>query len=186
MTVRARRGLAVVGVALAAALTMAGCSAHPGVAATVGDRTISQDELASTQRELATLLNDSSPAGVLAVLIETPLFVDAAAEHGIGISADDATALLTQVSSTAGLEEPEAWSQGSIDVARFTLAVQGLQKVDGGADLLTELKTKAADLDVTVNPQYGTWRDGTVAPLDQPWIATPSAGDGAASAPAVP
>lgn len=181
MTVRARRGLAVVGVALAAALTMAGCSAHPGVAAVVGDRTITQDELARTQREVGTLLNDSTPRAILTLLVETPVFVDAASAQGIGVSTDDATKVLDQVAGTAGLTKPDEWGSGSLDIARFTIAIEGLQKADGGAALLDGLKADVAKLDVRVNPQYGTWKDGTIAPVERPWIVTPSADPAAAS-----
>lgn len=181
MTVRARRGLAVVGVALAAALTMAGCSAHPGVAATVGDRTITQDELARTQREIGTLLNDSSPSSILMLLVETPVFVDAASAQGIGISPDDATKRLDEVAATAGLTTPDEWGSGSLDVARFTLAIEGLQEVDGGADLLDGLQADVAKLDVRVNPQYGTWQGGAIAPVERPWIVSPSADPAAAA-----
>ncbi|NTW38746.1 MAG: hypothetical protein HGA44_02490 [Cellulomonadaceae bacterium] len=166
-----RTSKVVVG-ALALTALLSACSSSPGAAAIVGDRTITQSELERAQTELAPLLSDSSPSSVLSVLLVAPLYVDAAAENGVGVSTEEARTLLETSATSAGMDPVPAFGEGAIEIARFSLAAQALQGLDNGADLVAEIQEQVAALDVTVNPRYGEMdpATGVISATTLPWI----------------
>jgi len=165
-TVGSLVGLGLLGGALV------GCSVSPGDAAVVAGRHISQDYLDATARDLRPLLSDPSPSSVLSVLVVAPTFIDAAAEQGVGSSPDEAMALLEQSAAAAGLDPVPAFGDGAVEIALFSLAMQDLQALDDGADVVAQIQALAAGLDVTVNPRYGVMdpATGQISPTTPDWI----------------
>jgi len=161
----------VVGAVVVAA-SLAACSVHPGAAAIVDGTVISQDELETAQRELAPILSGASPSDVLGVLIAAPDYVQAASDNGVGVSIEDAEALLASVAPADEGTSTPAYSAGSIEVARFSLATSKLQALDGGDAILADALAKVGSRDVTVNPRYGTFAadTGRVTLVDPDWI----------------
>jgi hypothetical protein len=161
-----RRGaLAVVGAAVAALL--AGCSVHPGTAALVDGRAISQQYLDDTYDEIGNAGLDK--ATILVFLIVAPSFIEAAAEQGVGVSVSDARAAAEAGLAGRGVSEV---SDGTVEFFRLTLAVQNLQNVPGGADLVNEVAAEALSAEMDINPRYGDLDPVTakIARPPLPWI----------------
>lgn len=166
----------VVGAVMVAA-ALAACSVHPGEAAVVDGRVISQGELDTAQQELAPLLSGATASDILAVLIAAPVYVRAAADNGVGISTSDAEDLLATAAGTAGIDPVPDYGTGSLEVARFSLASARLAALDGGDAIVAEVQAEVGAQDVTVNPRYGTFdqETGRVALADPDWIVPTSA-----------
>ena len=157
---------------------LAGCSVYPGDAAVVSGRHISQDYLEATSRDLAPLLTDPSPSSVLSVLVVAPSFIDAAAEQGVASSPAEALALLEESAVAAGIDPVPEFGEGAIEIALFSLAMQNLQGLDDGTDVVAQIQTLTSELDVTINPRYGVMdpATGQISPTAPDWIV-PAATD---------
>lgn len=151
-----------------AALALAGCAQQPGTAATVEGERITQSALAATVEDLDTLNGAASaPSQVLTSLVFAPVVVDVSREAGVGVSADEATALLDEAALAAGLE-PWDYAAGTIQIAELQLASQYGASIAG---LNEEITLRAAEMDVTVNPLYGEWEGAAgIAPTQWPWL----------------
>ncbi|WP_372593092.1 hypothetical protein [Actinotalea sp.] len=162
----------VVGAVVVAA-SLAACSVHPGAAAVVDGRVISQDELQVAQKELAPILVGATASDILAVLIAAPEYAAAASENGVGVSTADAEQLLAEATASAGITEVVDYGPGALDVALFSLANANLSDLADGEDVLAEVQAEVLAQDVTVNPRYGTFDEttGRVELTDPVWIA---------------
>lgn len=161
--------------ALTGAAVLAGCSAAPGVAARTDDRTISQARLEQTQRDLSTVVADPQAGPVLLMLVVAPIYIEAAAENGVGVSEDQARAVIEQNAVQAGLDPVPEFGEGAVEVVRFTMAAQAVQGLeDGGAEVFADIQQQVDDLDLDINPRYGeldlTQMSITRQPL--PWIVS--------------
>lgn len=164
-------------VALAAVLVLGGCSASPGAAAVAGDRTISQDDLERTQRDLGTVIESPGASAVLMAMVVAPLFIEAAADNGVGVSEEDARTLITQSAVAAGIDPVPELGDGAVEVIRFTLAKQEIDGLPDAADVIAGVDQQIVDLHVEVNPRYGDLNLETqrIEPLALPWIVAPTA-----------
>src|SRR5690554_3919832 len=90
-----RRSGAIAAVLVAGLL--AGCSEQPGVAAVVGDRTITQDELDTASAELTPILNTVDQNALLLALVLGTEVLPTAEEHGVAVSAEAAAEQMDQV-----------------------------------------------------------------------------------------
>ncbi len=166
--VRARVAAAVV----VAAAGLAGCSAQSGAAAVVdGDRTVSVADVHAATEELTPYLQDASPASVLLLLVAEPVFERVAAANGIGVSDQEARAVLDQLAAPQepaegedgaeepatpdGATQPPEFGPASLSVARLTLLQRRLGEHPDGQALLEQVTTDLSALDVDVNPRYG-------------------------------
>lgn len=151
---------------------LGGCSVSPGDAAVVGDRHISQAYVEQATTQLAPLLSNPEPASVLSVLVVAPSFIDAAAEHGVGASSDEARTLLEESAASAGLDPVPAFGEAALEVALFSLALQNLQGLPDGDAVVAEVQAATAALDVDVNPRYGTLdtATGQISATTPDWI----------------
>jgi len=170
------RLIAVVALVGAAGI-LAGCSVSPGDAAVVGDRRISQAYLEQATTELAPLLSNPEPASVLSVLVVAPTFIDAAAEHGVGVSADEARTLLEESAVSAGIDPVPAFGEAALEVALFSLSLQNLQGLPDGDVVVAEVQAASAELDVDVNPRYGSLdpATGQISATTPDWIVPAAA-----------
>lgn len=144
-----------------------GCSAHPGVAASVDGRTISQAYLDATYGDIGHANLDKSTTLVL--LIAAPYFIEAAAEHGVGVSEAEGLAAAEEGLAGRGIV---AISDGTVEFFRLQMALQNLQNVPGGAETIGEVETHVLALDMDINPRYGELdpTTGMISPASLPWI----------------
>ena len=165
-----RTGRAALAVVLGAAV-LAGCAGQPGAAAIVDGRVISQDELAQAREDLASLFPEADAAGVLSYLIVGPFFLDEASERGVGVSRDDARALLKQELEASGADTTAEFGDDALDVIRFTMAVQSLGALPEGEEALGEAEEALMGADIEVNPRYGTFDPQTgIQRPSYPWL----------------
>lgn len=169
----ARSALGAVVVGLSLAVLLSACSIRPGAAAVVDGRVISQNELETAQEEIAPLIPGGiTPSDILAVLIATPIYVQAAADHGVGVSEADAKNVLVATASRAGLPTDRVYGTGALDMARLSLASSNLSTLDGAQAILAEVQADVAKQAVVVNPRYGTFdpTSGQVSLTEPDWI----------------
>lgn len=154
-------------------LLLAGCAGQPGTAATVDGRQISQAQLEQTVADLAPILGDIAPSSVLQALIQAPVAIEAASEHGVGVSDDDGRALLATVAENAGVAAPATWSDGALQIARSDLSLEALSELPNADDVTAELNATVAGQDIVLNPRYGQVdpATGTVVPITWDWLA---------------
>jgi hypothetical protein len=167
----------VVGAALAVlvAAASAGCSGGPGVAATVDGRTITQADLQDTQRDLSSVVTNADAGHVLLALVVAPVFIQAAADNGVGVSPEQAQDLVDKNAIAAG-GDATRFGTGALDVVRFTVAIQNLQSLENGAEILSGLDEEVDAMDIDINPRYGRLdgSSGEVLPVVPPWIVAPT------------
>lgn len=156
-----------------AAAALAGCSGQPGAAAVVDGTVITQAEVEQTYDELRPILADARPSVVLQALIQSPALIEAAADNGVGVSDDEAAALLDTVMANAGLAADVEWGAGSLTIAKADLAGQNLSGLPDGAEIMAAAQASLGDVEVEVNPQYGqlATETGVLDPIAYPWIA---------------
>jgi hypothetical protein len=157
---------------------LSGCVARPGVAATAGGKTISTADLAASLDQLETMLPGSGITSSLAltVLVQEPVYVSVATEHGLGTVTDDQAALA--LASIPGYQDPhEALTSENLAIGRYVaLSTAVSMSPEAGAiqkDLEIALQAQA----VTVNPRYGTYDPTTaqVSPVLPPaWLELPA------------
>lgn len=176
MTTRRTTGRAARGAAgaLAVAAALAACGGgQPGAAAVVDGRAIPSADVETATRELTGVLEGVTPGAVVQVLVQEPTVVAGAADAGRAVSEEQARTALEEQAAATGAGDGE-FSAASVAVMRYLLAAAALQ--DAGVDP-TGLQAELADLDVTVNPRFGTLDEaGALGPTTYPWLVA----DGAA------
>ena len=174
---RKSRLLGIAASLTAAGLALTACSGQPGAAAVVDGQRISENDVAQTVEIWQPLLQDRlSPAAMLAPMIQAPVLLDVAAEHGIGASVDDATQYLNDRAEQAHVSPPE----GALEVARMQIVVEMLNS--GSVDpqqISADLTERLGELEVELSPRYGEWdpeaADGAfIAPTTPEWILAPA------------
>ena len=159
-------------VPLAAVLLLAGCG-RPGTAATVDGHRITDASLATLVDELSRLTTSATTAqSVLPDMIIAPTVDRVAAEYGAAVTDQQAIQVLDN--SAAQLQvEPWDYSPEMIAYGRQFLETQVLKDDPEAA---AEIGQGIKDLDVEVNPRFGTWDAGILAPTQWPWLIAPAAG----------
>ncbi|SEE96028.1 hypothetical protein [Ruania alba] len=181
MTSRTRRIVPPVVAVLSAALFAAGCAGEPGAAAVVNGETISESELAETTEALAPFLNaEVGPDLMLATMIQAPVLLDVAAEHGVAASVDETETYLDGLSAQAQVEAPESYPAGAIEVARFLIVSGELGQSPDAQAIGAAMNEQMAELDVEISPRYGSWdpelaEGSAIAPAQHDWLLAPAA-----------
>lgn len=174
MTQHATARRTVVGV-VAAALTLtgllSGCSSRPGAAAIVDGRTITTSDVVAVVDDLKPALGSVSATQVLNILIEEPMLVQLAADHGQGVSSADAKATLDGFFTAAKLTPPATFSPATMEVGLHQAANAKLAADTSDTTLGQDYTTRLAKLQVTVNPRFGTWDQGQLGAAAAPsWV----------------
>ena len=174
MTQHATARRRIVGAA-AAALTLAGllagCSSQPGAAAIVDGRTIRSSDVGAVVDDLKPALGDVSATQVLNILIEEPLLVQLAADHGQGVSDADARSTLDAFFTSATLTPPASYSRATLLVGLHQAANAKLAADTADTTLSQDYQDRLAKLAVTVNPRFGTWNQGQLGAAAAPgWV----------------
>ena len=160
--------LLVVGALVVASLT--GCSSRSGVAAVVDGHEISIAELQQATVEVTPYATNATPAGVLMVLLSAGPFEAAAEKAGVAVSAPMALETLTQEAESKSPGATVHFGSGAIEVARFSLIRQNLSTLPDGDAITAATEAAIKKLDITINPRYGSFSDGTISPAAYPWI----------------
>lgn len=190
--VQARTGAAVgrrvvpvrrVAVALAlvasGAVALTACSGQPGAAAVVDGQVITPTEVQQVLDELGPYLQSATTSSVLTILVQEPAVAAVAEEHGVAVSDSDAQDALSKVAAADGKDGSD-FSDASLTVAKFSVAYNQLTQLDDADAINDELVARVADLDVEVNPRFGTLDAGNFVsdPSVRPWIFQESAPSG--------
>lgn len=159
---------------LAVALTLGGCAGDPRAAATVDGRTVTTQTLHQTVEDLSPFVS-ADQRNVLVALVVAPHFIDAAAEHGVGVSEADARELIDQNLEAAGVAPETEIGDGAVEVVRFTIAANNLSALPDAQEVLSGLDREIQALDIDVNPRFGSFDAGTgsIVAGDVPWIISP-------------
>lgn len=176
------RQVAAAGAALVAVLgfapALAGCSVHPDAAAVVDGREISPAQVALATEQVAEVI--VGPGGttlpentILQFLIDAPFYLAAAEEAGVGVTAEFAADAMDENMANRGLE-PLAWSNESIEVARYVLVLQELSGLDDGGAAAVGAQEAMLAADVVVNPRYGVRNEetGFIDSAPPAWVVT--------------
>ncbi|WP_315503653.1 hypothetical protein [Actinomyces radicidentis] len=161
---RRTRALAAAGALVLAGPALAGCSAHPGQAATASydlpdgtheSVTITENQVQSAATQLKNVQGLTSDA-VLTDLIWLPAYEKVGKEHGITVTDDDARSAL----DSAKLDASSA-SQTTIDVVRSVLYSNAFSSLD--QDTLAKVAVEFQDIQdsssIKASPRYDTRRD---------------------------
>lgn len=161
---RRARLIAAAGALVLAGSALAGCSAHPGRAASASydlpdgtheSVTISENEVQSAASQLKNVQGLSSDT-VLTDLIWLPAYEKVGAEHGITVTDADARSAL----EAAKLSASDA-SQATIDVVRSVLYSNAFSSLD--QDTLAKVAVEFQDIEssssIEASPRYDTKRD---------------------------
>ena len=174
----ARARAAGVLVALATTAGLAGCTGQPGAAAVVDGTAIATSDVEAALTELEPWFQGVTTTNVLAVLVQEPTVVALAEEKGVGVSDEDAQALLDQVVQQKVADATATFTEPSLAVARYSIAYSNLQDLPEADAIGDEIDTRLRALDIEVNPRFGSLEDGNQigAPVPAPWIVSPKAG----------
>lgn len=168
------------------AVALTACSGQPGAAAVVDGQVITSTEVQQVLDELGPYLQSATTSSVLTILVQEPAVAAVAEEHGVAVSDSDAEAALSQVAAADGIDGSD-FSDASLTVAKFSVAYNQLTQLDDADAINDELIARVADLDVEVNPRFGTLDAGNFVsdPSVRPWIlqASAASGDTATDAP---
>lgn len=145
------RTLRVTAAALAAvtALGLSGCSHDGSVAASLGDTSVSSDQVQSAVADITT----EQPAAqfdaqsAIAYLVLGPSISRIAKQNGVYVSVDQARAGFKKVNP----------SQSAIETVQSNLNLGKLRETESGSAAFGKL---LKDAKVTMNPRYGRWVTG--------------------------
>lgn len=162
---------AMLAIALGAAVVAAGCSTPPGTAAVVDGRTITHDYLEETRQDMEGFLTRADSATTLGALIAAPYFIDAADEHGVGASEAEARAAIEDALVSVGREDLSV-GDGAVEIIRFTMAIQKIQALPDGAEILAETDARVLAAETQISPRYGELdpRTGRIVRDGLPWV----------------
>ena len=168
----------------AAAVTLAGgvalltgCSGTPGAAAVVNGEVITSEDVRVAVDQLGSLYEQVNTVNVLSVLVQEPILMDVADEHGIGVSDEEAEVLLNAAAENAGVDAPDEYAPSTLAIAKFAKANSKLQDADDAADISDEIAKRIGDADIEVNPRFGDFDADSLtvlAPATPSWIVVPS------------
>jgi len=164
-------------VALTTTAGLAGCAGQPGAAAVVDGTAIPTADVSAALDELAPWFQGVTTTNVLAVLVQEPTVVELAEEKGVGVSDEEAEALLAQVVQQKVAGATATFTEPAMAVARYSIAITNLQGLPDGEAVGEEIDARLRDLDVEVNPRFGSLEDGNQigAPTPVPWLVAPRA-----------
>ncbi|WP_028050867.1 hypothetical protein [Cellulomonas sp. URHD0024] len=162
---------------LATAAVLAGCAGQPGAAAVVDGTPIPTSDLQTALDEIKPYVPGATPSAVLGALVVEPTVSAMAAEAGVGGSDEDAKAYLDAVVKNVSPEAHPTFSPASIAIGRYFVAFTNLSNLSNQNVVSDDITKRIADLDVEVNPRFGTLgEDNKVAPAVPPtWLVDPSA-----------
>lgn len=154
-------------VAAVALVATAGCSVHPGAAAVVDGRTITQEYTQNASDDLGL-----DAGRTLSLLIAAPYYVEMAENNGVGVSADDARTAVHDGLLGEGADPNVQLGDGAIEIVRLVLADQAVSPLPDGAQIRADTDARISGLDMDINPRYGEMdpASGLIGQVPRPWI----------------
>lgn len=162
----------VAGATLAVA-ALAGCSAGqaPGVAAEVNGSRITSDYLSDAAGLNDYLQTPMTNSQLLAVLIQARAALPAAERAGVGVSAEQASALLAEIDED--VKRPAIKNNpATVELARLMLLQQNASGDSKAQGVVMDTLASLTSENVEVNPRFGSW-DGTrgsLTPTVPAWV----------------
>lgn len=150
----------IVGAAAAALVLVglvSGCSARPGAAAIVDGRAIPTSDVVAVVDDLSPALGQVNASQILTILIEEPVIVRLADDHGKGVSDADAKTTLDGFFTASGTTPPARYSSATLLVGLHQAANAKLAADTTASTLAQDFTQRLAALHVSVNPRFGTW-----------------------------
>lgn len=142
---RARKGLALGGAALAAALVLGGCSiGSPSEVAVVDGTSITKTQLDNSEAGAKAVGQQFSNDQLVSVLIQGAVATDVATKQGIQITDSDRDSQLNPSVLSVPAAHDLAYSLADIQIVSKAVGEDGFKKA-------------LASADVKLNPRYGTW-----------------------------
>ncbi|WP_456787937.1 hypothetical protein [Cellulomonas sp. P5_C5] len=165
-------------VALTTTAGLVGCTGQPGAAAVVDGTAIPTADVEAALTELSPYYSGATTTNLLAILVQEPTVVDLAEEKGVGVSDEDAQALLDQVVQQKVEGGTATFTEPSLAVARYSIAYTNLEGLPDAAEMGEEIDARLRDLDIEVNPRFASLEDGfqVAEPAPFPWIVAPPEG----------
>lgn len=142
--------------ALFAAALIAGCTPPGGTAAVVNGDVITVAEVDDGMAMAPLFSQPLAPSNVLMTLMQARPMIAAAADLGMGVSADDAADFLDQIDGSAIRVDGE-YSAAVLDITRMQLIVQEAQVAPEGEELFNRLNEFFNTAEIETNPRFGTW-----------------------------
>jgi hypothetical protein len=155
------------------ALALSGCGApSAGAAAVVDGHRISIAELQTTTVEIAPLVSDTNPRGILTWLILAPAVIDVASKNHVGVSDDQAR------KDYAAAGGKKAGSALSADTVLWVRGQDALNAMKKGMDqtafdaAVKEILAQVQSQKIQVNPRYGAFDSVnlTITSKANPWL----------------
>lgn len=146
----------IVASALLAAGLIAGCAPQPGTAAVVDGHRITVDYLDDGMALGPYFQQAPAPSNILASLIQARAVIDAAGEHGVGISTSQAAEFLEGIGAGDIAVDGE-YPDAVLDIVRMELISQELQSSPSGQALVEQVTDYMENADIEFNPRYGEW-----------------------------
>ena len=159
-------------VAAVALVATTGCSVHPGAAAVVDGRTITQEYTQDASEDLGL-----DAGTTLSLLIDAPYYVEMAENNGVGVSPDDVRTAVHDGLLGEGTDPNVQLGDGATEIVQLVLADKAVNALPDGARIRADTNARISGLDMDINPRYGE-RDPAsslirLPPL--PWIVPTNA-----------
>lgn len=168
----ATRAVRAAATAAGLVLALSACSAAgpPGAAAVVDGEVVPEGDVRAVQQELPPEITGGAPVPVqdiLAFFLVGDTVREVAAEYTGVISTADVRPQLEQVVAQSGGELGEL-SEPTLELFATSAMLNQIQATDVARE---ELEARIQELDVEVNPRYGSVGDGLqVLPPEYPWL----------------
>lgn len=172
MTVHVKRATVGALVALATALVLSSCAGEPGAAVVVDGTGIPVSDVTTAYDELRPIYQGIGADSVIGAFIDEPVITQMAEEQGVAPSAEQAEAALVADAQAADPEAQPTFSAPALVVGTYIAGYRALVDASDQATVDKELAERRAELDVEVNPRFGTLGDGNIVSAATPrsWI----------------
>ncbi|MGO1174005.1 MAG: hypothetical protein ACTHXO_08625 [Actinomycetaceae bacterium] len=167
---------------LALGFLAAGCSANPGTAAVIDGEDLSESTAQEMAAQLSEVFGGEIPTvQAIAVYAQADAVIQASSEAGQSLTEAEVLEQMTTMAAQSGSEAgPEGYLDETVTVAHSQFVASALQADQEVADRFLEL---SADVELELNPRYGTYDGTQVAAPAHPWIAAPAPDEGLPTAP---
>lgn len=135
----------------------AGCSAQPGVAATVDSDTITMTELDDAMLLGPFFQTPPTPEMILNELIESRVVLDVASSNGIGVSHNQAAQFLDSLDAQ-DLQQDGDYPEPVLDLVRLIMVKEAVGTSPQAEDIMEEVSETFSEAEIEVSPRFSQWR----------------------------
>ncbi len=165
-----RRRMAAISLLAAGALVTSACSSEVGAAAVVNGNRIEVSTVHEALADLEDITEGLTQTDVLGLLILEPMWRSVGSERGVGFTDQEVQTMLDSVLAESG-EDPQQFSQGSIDVLRADLISSTLLNDPEQQDAVEDIQMRIEEADVDTNPRFGEFSpEQGLTPVTPNWL----------------